>query len=121
MNRSLTIFLGLAAGLAGGLLTRFIAPPAAHAQNQAPVTREIRAQRFTLVDEADRTVGTFMVEGELPGLPEIGSDLERLQDRLQRLRQTEARPRRIVLLDSNGREIWSAGGSLVRPLSGSVR
>jgi hypothetical protein len=31
-----TVALALAAGLLGGMLTRYIAPPAAYAQNQAP-------------------------------------------------------------------------------------
>src|SRR4029077_1093047 len=95
MNKTLSVTLALVAGLLGGLLTRYIAPPAAFAQNQAPVTTEIRAQSFTLVDPADRTVGTFRVEG-VPG-----SDWNR----------------RIVLRDSNGHEIWSAGESAIRPVS----
>ena len=59
MNKTLTATLALAAGFIGGLLTRYIAPPVALAQNQAPITKEIRAQSFTLVDPSDHTVGTF--------------------------------------------------------------
>ena len=62
MNKTLTIALGLGAGLLGGLLTRYIAPPAAHAQDQAAVAKEIRAQSFTLVDEFNHTAGTFTYE-----------------------------------------------------------
>jgi hypothetical protein len=34
-------------------------PPVALAQNQAPITKEVRAQSFTLIDPSDHTVGTF--------------------------------------------------------------
>jgi hypothetical protein len=126
MNRSLTIVLGLIAGLTGGLLTRYIAPPAAFAQNQTPVTKELRAQRFTLVDGLGSAVGTFMVEGEFPSLPDASNSTpDPNTDLARRLRAEVQRrngpPRRIVLVDPNGREIWSAGGSLVRPLSANVR
>jgi hypothetical protein len=109
MNRTLSITLALVAGLAGGLLARYIAPSTAFAQNRAPVTREIRAQSFTLVDQMDRTVGTFMVEGDW-----LGS--QTLKDR-----QVPISPGRIVLRDSSGREIWSVGGSIIRPLSENIR
>jgi hypothetical protein len=79
MNRPLTVVLALGGGLLGGLLTRYIGPPSAFAQNQAPVAKEIRAQSFTLVDSSNRS--------------------------------------RIVLRDSDGREIWSAGEAQIRPLS----
>jgi hypothetical protein len=99
MNK--TVALALAAGLVGGMLTRYIAPPAAYAQNQAQGTApvEIRAQSFVLVDQADRTVGAFSaVAGPLGPL---------------------GRPifPHIVLRDFNGREIWSAGGSALQPLT----
>jgi len=93
MKNKLSITLALAAGLLGGLFSRYIAPPAAFAQNQPP--KEIRAQSFTLVDPAGRTLGTFVPEATLQGRPGVA---ERL-------------PSRILLLDPNGREIWSAGGS----------
>jgi len=59
MNNKINVALALAAGLAGGILTRYIAPQPAFAQDQAPVTKEIRAQNFTLVDSSGRAVGTF--------------------------------------------------------------
>jgi hypothetical protein len=115
MNNKMSVALALMAGLLGGLLTRYIAPPAAFAQNQAPIPKEIRAQSFALVDPSDRTVGTFTAEPVLgapgtfvrpaPGLP---NDQSAPQIRW---------PMRVVLRDSNGREIWSAGGSVLRPLS----
>jgi hypothetical protein len=46
MNKTLAAALALGAGLLSGLLTRYIAPPAASAQNQAPITKEIRAAEF---------------------------------------------------------------------------
>jgi hypothetical protein len=113
MNKHLNVVLALVAGLLGGLLTRYIAPPATFAQDQAP--KEIRAQSFTLVDTSDRTVGTFTFE-RVPGGP-IFQD-----GRFGRFPNNQVVPEppvpmRIVLRDANGHEIWSAGGSAIRPLS----
>ena len=96
MNNKINFALALAAGLAGGILTRYIAPQAAFAQDQAPVTNEIRAQNFTVVDPSGRAVGTFAL-GPLPGF--------------------EGKIYGIVLKDSTGHVMWSAGGSTVRQLS----
>ncbi len=101
MNRSMTIAVAFLGALVGGLVTRYVAPPVALAQSQA---KEVRAEKFTLVDARDRTVGTFVVEQE------------------RTVSRTDAQgPRRILLVDPNGREIWSAGGSAVRPLGESYR
>src|SRR5580693_863302 len=97
MNKTLTVTLALAAGFFGSLVTRYIAPPPTFAQDKAPVAKEIRAESFTLVDSSGRAVGTFA-----PELPRRGS--------------ASTGPR-IVLRDSFGREIWSAGGSGFRPAS----
>jgi hypothetical protein len=113
MNKTLTLALGLGAGLLGGMLTRYIAPPPAHAQDQAAVSKEIRAESFTLVDQFNHTAATFSYE-PLPGLrtfpgnPQFPGN-QGVPDR--------ARPGRIVLRDPNGREIWSAGGNGIRPVS----
>jgi hypothetical protein len=104
MNKKINVALALAAGLAGGILTRFITPQPAFAQDQARVAKEIRAQSFTLVDSSDRAVGTFAV-GPLPG-----SDATCSASR-------ESCIYGIVLTDPSGRVIWSAGGSPVRRLS----
>ena len=64
MNKPLIIVLALGGGLLGGLLTRYIGPPSAFAQNQASVTKEIRAQSFTLVDSSNRTIGTFTSDAD---------------------------------------------------------
>jgi hypothetical protein len=100
MNKSLSIALALVAGLAGGLLTRYIAPPTVFAQNQAPVPKEIRAQSFTLVDQAGRAAGTFTFDPD----------------------NWNNRGGRIVLRDSGGEVIWSASaGAVIRPLSENIR
>jgi hypothetical protein len=101
MNRTFTVALALAAGFVGSLLTRYIAPPAALAQTQTPVAKEIRAQSFTLVDSSDHVAGTFTVES-VNRVPQSPSQFP---------------PQRIVLRDFNGREIWSAGGNAIRPVS----
>lgn len=99
MSKSLTVILALAAGLAGGLLNRYVAPPAAHAQDAKQPAAEVRAQSFVLVDSADRPVGTFT--SELP----------------PGQRRMALNPVRIVLRDPSGREIWSAGGTGIHPIS----
>ena len=95
MNNKLGLAFALFAGLAGGMLTRYIAPPPVFAQTQTPVTKEVRAQSFVLVDAAGRAAGTFSADAAGAGLS----------------------PYRIVLRDANGSEIWSAGGSAIRPLA----
>ena len=62
MNTKLSVASALFAGLLGGLLTRYIAPPVAFAQDQASITKELRAQSFTLVDSSDHAIGTFTAE-----------------------------------------------------------
>jgi hypothetical protein len=97
MNRN--TLLSLLAGLAGGLAVHYTAPPTAFAQDQAPVTKpatkEVRAQSFVLVDSSNHALGTFTAEPR-PGFGPLA---------------------RIVLRDSGGKEIWSAGGTSVQPLS----
>jgi hypothetical protein len=113
MNK-LSVALALVAGLLGGLLTRSIAPPAAFAQNQAPVAKEIRAQSFTLVDGSNRTVGTFTAEPLGPPAPPPPPGAGRVipPSSGQPPPLGDRRPAtRIVLRDSNGRELWSAGDS----------
>lgn len=98
MNKN--VVFALLAGLLGGLLTRYIAPPTAFAQNQAPIPKDIRAQSFTLLDPSNQPAGTFSVERSIQR--QLGS------------LHTEYR---IVLRDASGREIWSAGGAGFQPLS----
>ena len=125
MNNKLVIAVALVAGLVGGLLTHYIAPPSAFAQIVSPVgplpppppsgptvTKEIRAQSFTLVDGQNRTIGTFTTQtssgvfAPLPP-PPPGAPQGAPPPAPPRGRGPEVT--RIVLRDSNGREIWSAG------------
>ena len=109
MNKTLTVFLALGAGLLGGLLTRYIAPPPAHAQDQTPVSKDVRAQSFTLVDPLNRAVGTFTFE------PLTGARAFRFSG--NQITPQSTGLSRIVLRDAFGREIWSAGGTGIRPAS----
>ena len=59
MTTKLTMALSLAAGLAGGILSQYIAPALVHAQTQTPMPKEIRAQSFTLVDASGNRVGAL--------------------------------------------------------------
>ncbi|MES1262557.1 MAG: hypothetical protein ABUS49_12555 [Acidobacteriota bacterium] len=111
MKSKLNVALAVAAGLLGGLLTRYIEPSPAAAQDQSPSVREIRAESFVLVDPGGRTVGTFSSE---PFAGPRSRIISRNPD--APLVMTQA-PRRIVLRDSSGREIWSAGGTGLVPLS----
>jgi hypothetical protein len=104
MNNKNNVVIALAAGLLGGLLTRYIAPTTAFAQNQTSSTTEIRARSFVLVDAQDHAVGTFFSEPLSPPFARPAYPGQPV-------------PSRIVLKDSNGREIWSAGGNPMRPLS----
>lgn len=96
-NRNLTLILALAAGLLGGFLSRYVTLSSVHAQAQPPNGVEIRSQRFSVVDAQGRVIGTFTgaIKKETGGL---------------------AFPR-IVLVDPTGRELWSAGGSKLKPLA----
>lgn len=115
MLRKLNPVLALAAGLLGGILSRYLAPPPVHAQAPAtqaqstPAPEEIRAQSFTLVDGSGAVVGTFRpLLSVAPGLPGVFD---------QGPARRERGPQGVVLLDRSGRELWRAGGSIVRPAS----
>jgi hypothetical protein len=117
MENRLVVAVALAAGLAGGMLTRYIAPPTAYAQApatppQTPVTDELRARSFVLVDQFNDSVGTFTAE------PISGNNARTSPGPgpLQR-----GVPARIVLRDAYGHQIWSAGGTVLRPLDATVR
>ncbi len=98
MNKTLTVVPAIAAGFLGGIVTRYVAPPAAFAQTQAPATKEVRAESFALVDSSDHTVATFTVESG------AGS-------------ASNSHSRRVVLRDAHGHTIWSAGGSGIQPVT----
>jgi hypothetical protein len=61
MSTKLTITVSLAAGLAGGILSQYIAPALVHAQAQAPMPKEILAQSFALVDANGKRVGALTI------------------------------------------------------------
>ena len=67
------------------------------AQNQAPAPKELRAQSFVVVND----------KGEIQGVLTFG---EPKGDRTS-----------TNLYDGKGREIFTAGGDQLRPLSSSVR
>ena len=72
LNPKLTPTLSLAAGLLGGLLSRYVSPTTALAQVAVPT--EIRAQKFTLVDENGTVRGVFAVvdnPSQIGGYPVI--------------------------------------------------
>ena len=89
MNRKLNLILALAAGLLGGLLSRYVAPMPVHAQAQTAAPKEIRAQSFVLVN----------AQGVALGL--MGFD-------------PQGRPV-IKLVDERGRTLFSAGQTIVLP------
>jgi hypothetical protein len=97
MNQKLNLILAFAAGSAGALLIRYAAPTPAFAQAQPGTVPEIRAKSFILTDGQDRALAklTYVLDpAQLPGLTRG----------------------RVVLLDQTGREIWSVGGNVMRPL-----
>jgi hypothetical protein len=98
MKKHLNIALALVAGLVGGLISRYIAPPAVMAQNQPPSANEMRAQSFVIVDANGKTVATFAFGRTTnAGHPSAGGI--------------------VVLRDADGHEIWSAGGTQFRTLT----
>ena len=91
--KRLTFVLSIAAGLLGGGLSHYVWTQPVHAQSQTPAPKEIRAQSFVLVNDKGEVQGVFSFDEPKVGRPSIR------------------------LFDGNGREIWSAGGAQVRPLS----
>ena len=101
MNKS-TIAVALAAGLIGGVISRYISPApvlAQQAQAQSPAPVELRAQRFSLVNPDGSVVATFTVDH--PKTPD----------------SFPLPPPSVRLLDSGGKELWRAGGNPMRKLA----
>jgi hypothetical protein len=87
-------FLALgAAAFLGGIVSHFVTPQSALAQDQVPVTSEIRTQSLTLVDPANRPIGTFT------------SEIHASPNGFNGSRPSATR---IVLLDPAGRILWRA-------------
>jgi hypothetical protein len=95
--KRLNLGLSIAAGLLGGVFSHYIWTQPVQAQNQPTVTKEVRAQSFVVVNE----------KGDVQGVLTFG---EPKNGRTS-----------VKLFDANGREIFSAGGSPMRPLSGALR
>ncbi|MGD1094332.1 MAG: hypothetical protein ABSB35_20380 [Bryobacteraceae bacterium] len=63
MNRTVTLTsLALAAGLLGGLLSRYIDPAGVFAQAPTPALRKIRAQSFVLVNAQGVPLGLIGID-----------------------------------------------------------
>jgi hypothetical protein len=74
MNRKLNLTWSLAAGISGGILSHYLPPVVAHAESQAPLLSEVRAQRFVLVDEKGLPRAVFAIEKT--GFPTIEASAE---------------------------------------------
>jgi hypothetical protein len=90
MNRKLNLTFALAAGLVGGVVSRYIAPPPVQAQAGPP--KELRAQSFVLVDAKNNVVGTFTASATVP--------------------KPVPQNQTVILLDQSGKEVWRAGVSV---------
>ena len=105
MNKP-TIALSLAAGLLGGMLSRYLTPMPVHAQvspqvndfGLPPAGAQTLKLPITLVDQAGNTVGALMMDFD--GLPNI------------RLYGSSPRTK------GGLREIWAARGATFRPATG---
>jgi hypothetical protein len=84
MNRKLNLGLSIAAGLLGGFLSHYISPELVHAQTQAAPPKEIRAQRFVLVNDDGKPAGLLGFDQD--GQPNV------------------------ILLDKTGKVLWNASG-----------
>jgi hypothetical protein len=97
----MTIAVALVAGLLGGVISRYVSPApvlAQQAQAPGPAPLELRAQRFSLVNPQGAVVATFTVDQP-------------------KFDPTALNTPSVRLMDSNGKEIWRAGGSPVRNLA----
>ena len=102
MTHKFNLALALVAGLIGGALSQHV-PLTVQAQAPAVPPRELRAQSFVFVNSQGVAVGTLVLDEPQPGAsrsndPRLGTS-------------------RIRLMDPSGNEIWSAGGSPMRPLA----
>ena len=114
MNRTLTVTLSLAAGLLGGTLSRYVNPTTVLAQVQSTAPTEIRAQRFTLVDENGQVRGVFAIENPRVNVVEMKDGGNAVTKQVEIKDAGEAV---IKLFDTNGHEIFIAGSPSMRSLS----
>lgn len=95
--KKLNLGLSIAAGLLGGVLSHYVWIQPVQAQNQAPAPKEVRAESFVVVND----------KGDVQGVLTFGEP-------------TNGRTN-VKIYDAKGREIFTAGGDQLRPLSSSVR
>jgi len=95
--KKVNLGLSIAAGLLGGVCSHYIWTQPVQAQNQTSVPKEVRAESFVVVND----------KGEVQGVLTFG---EPKKGRTS-----------VKLYDSKGREIFTAGGDQMRPLSSSIR
>jgi hypothetical protein len=88
MNRKLNVAIALIAGLVGGFASRYLTPTPVFAQAQAPIPKEIKAQKFVIVNEEGQALGVF-------GFDRNGTPM-------------------VNLTDENGRTFWSTQPSILR-------
>jgi hypothetical protein len=102
MNSRFNVALAVVAGLIGGALSQHV-PLSVHAQAPPVPSKELRAQSFVFVNPQGVTIGTLFLDEPRPGT--------------SRLDDPRLGTSRIRLIDPSGNEIWSAGGSPIRPLA----
>ena len=90
----MNVFLSLAAGMLGGLLSHYLVLDSVHAQLQTAPPKEVTAKSFVLVNDQGATAGTF-------GFDQNGNAS-------------------IRLFDKAGKVIWNAGKPNLAPLSNSL-
>ena len=66
-QRVLTLALALGAGLLGGMLSPYVTPATVLAQDRSRAPKDIRAQRFTLVNEQGIVLGVFGMDSSKQG------------------------------------------------------
>jgi hypothetical protein len=93
------VVVGLVAGLLGGFLAHYADVRSVHAQDGllAVPTKEIRASRFVLVDDANKVEGVLTFDSSDRKMPN-GSPA-------------------IKFFDSAGKEVFSVGGRGLQPLA----
>jgi hypothetical protein len=67
MNRTLSLALAFAAGVFGGTLSGYITPTTVLARADSTAPKDIRAQRFTLVNEHGAVVGVLGIDDSVEG------------------------------------------------------
>jgi hypothetical protein len=95
--KKLNLGQSIAAGLLGGVFSHYVWTQPVQAQNQTPAPKEVRAESFVVVND----------KGEVQGVLTFG---EPKNGRTS-----------VKFYDSKGREIFTAGGDQMRPLSSSLR